>query len=72
MRGLFMEYVVLGTIAIALIGVPYYLWKTFFDVIVMQDLFGILFVCTCFHTIIREYSIDLREKDKVWQQNNPE
>ena len=62
MRGLFIEPVVIGMIAIALVGIPYYLWKTFFDVIVMQDLFGILFVCTCFHTIMREYSIDLREK----------
>ena len=30
-----MEYVVIGTIAITLVGVPYYLWKTFFGVIVM-------------------------------------
>ena len=62
MRGLFIEPVVIGIIAIALVGVPYYLWKTFFDVIVMQDLFGILFVCTCFHIIMIAFAIDLREK----------
>ena len=62
MRGLFIEPVVIGIIAIASVGVPYYLWKTFFDVIVMQDLFGILFVCTCFHIIMIAFAIDLREK----------
>ena len=62
MRGLFIEPVVIGMIAIALVGIPYYLWKTFFDVIVMQDLFGILFVCTCFHIIMIAFAIDLREK----------